>query len=407
MTDYNIRDACSIKINTEIDSFVGIRTDNNNMEICFPLGFEASQSNRLLRNEILFLVDAIATTTGKKESRIDDNATRFNETGFPVQAYLAVIYDYFARGYYKERENRYKVNSPGKINWTRTIKTQKPYLQDDNAFYLHFVSRLSKVNENELITQIHKYCVYDSFNKLGWLFTSYIPEKPEIKFNRKQFNSVIKGKLQNTFNDKNRALFRNMLAIINAEIDGDADRKLIYGTHNFEYVWEQLIDRIYGVRNKAEYYPMTTWVIGDDQYNNSVLKPDSIMIWNDNVYILDAKYYKYGVTERPGDLPGSSSIDKQITYGEYVAETDAFRRRHGEGMKVYNAFLMPYTGDSLKRIGEGISNWKGNNKIYEKVQGILIDTKTLIEQAHRHDRSNIQELADLISQYADRQSGEL
>ena len=406
MADYHIRDACSIKINKESNDFVGIRVEGNDMQICFPLGFEASFDNRLLRNEILLLMNAISTTTGKKDSQIDNNVEHYNETGFPVQAYLSVIYDYLKRGYYKEKENHYKINVPGKISWTRTIKTQKPYLQGGNAYYLDFVSRLSKVNENELITQIHKYCVYDSFIKLGWLFTAFIPEKPIIKFNKRQFAAVIKEKLHNTFNDKNRSLFRNMLAIINAEVDGDADKKLTYGTYNFEYVWEQMIDRVYGVVNKSDYYPLTTWVINEKHFHNSVLKPDTIMIWNDNVYILDAKYYKYGVTKKPGDLPGSSSIDKQITYGEYVAETREFRTRHGEEMKVFNAFLMPYIGDCPKRIGEGVSNWKGNDKTYERVQGILIDTKTLIEQAHRHDQSNIKELADLISQYADRHLGE-
>ena len=33
----------------------------------------------------------------------------------------------------------------------------------------------------------------------------------------------------------------------------------------------------------------------------------------------DAKYYKYGWTQLPKDLPSSSSINKQISYGEYIA----------------------------------------------------------------------------------------
>ena len=55
-------------------------------------------------------------------------------------------------------------------------------------------------------------------------------------------------------------------------------------------------------------------------------------------------------------------------------------------MKVYNAFLMPF--DSLKskypdnanmlKVGGAVSNWKDNTEEYQKIQGILIDVKTLM-----------------------------
>ena len=41
---------------------------------------------------------------------------------FPLQSYLYLIKDFFARGYYKEQEVSYKVAKKGKINWNRTIK---------------------------------------------------------------------------------------------------------------------------------------------------------------------------------------------------------------------------------------------------------------------------------------------
>ena len=38
----------------------------------------------------------------------------------------------------------------------------------------------NNINENELISKIHQYCIYESFINFGWIFTSYIPAKPEI-----------------------------------------------------------------------------------------------------------------------------------------------------------------------------------------------------------------------------------
>ncbi len=97
------------------------------------------------------------------------------------------------------------------------------------------------------------------------------------------------------------------------------------------------------------------------------------MLCNNDVYVLDAKYYKYGATKRAVDLPESTSINKQITYGEYIDEQKNFVK-YGDNMKVYNAFLMPFnsksdkwmTEDKVIRIGQAYGDWKTNLKSYEK-----------------------------------------
>ena len=45
----------------------------------------------------------------------------------------------------------------------------------------------------------------------------------------------------------------------------------------------------------------------------SALEPDTIMLQNGKCYILDAKYYNYGISWNPNALPASSSIE--ITNG--------------------------------------------------------------------------------------------
>ncbi|MFR5148305.1 MAG: hypothetical protein ACLTER_01135 [Ruminococcus sp.] len=59
--------------------------------------------------------------------------------------------------------------------------------------------------------------MYESFEQMGWLFTRIMPEKPRIIKRDRIFRSVLKEKLANTYNDKNRILFRHMLAIIDFE----------------------------------------------------------------------------------------------------------------------------------------------------------------------------------------------
>lgn len=404
MAEFKIRDKCSINTNIEADTFVGLKSEKGNISVHFPLGYDLANDENELRKDILLLISTIATTTAKRDSSLLSKAKEYNEVSFPIQAYLFLIHDFYANGYYVEREVKYVVSKKGKINWNRTIKTQKPYLQEGEAFYLDFVVKKNEINANELITLIHEYCVYESFEKMGWLFTSNLPSKPRTKLNRKLFRTVVINKLNQTFNDKNKKLFQNMLAIIDNLGDDAASKSYVYGTYRFEYVWEALIDRIYGIKGKSDYFPKTQWNIDEKTHDNACLEPDSIMLCNGNVYILDAKYYKYGATGRNGDLPGTTSISKQITYGEYVATEKHFKEKHGENFKIYNAFIMPYNSEDyrwgqegrLKNIGEATSSWKTNDVEYEKVQGILLDVKHLMKIRVRQSEDEIIKLAECI-----------
>ena len=399
MAEFSIRDKCSVNTNWDEDTFVGLKCKDGDFSVHFPLGFVIPGDDKELRRDIIVLLSVIGKTTARKESEIQNEARIYNCTEFPFQAYLSIIRDFYERGYFKEREIHFTVAKRGKIDWNRTIKTQKPYIQDNDSFYLDFVTRKNQVNENELISLIHEYCVYESFSKVGWLFTTTLPKKPRIKRNIRLFKSILITKISNTFNDRNRKLFQDMLAVILYNGEENSEKNYRYGTYRFEYVWEALINKVYGIREKREYFPNTYWSIDGVQYENACLEPDTIMIWNGNVYVLDAKYYKYGVTRRMTDLPESTSINKQITYGEFIAEQECFKKKHGENYKVYNAFIMPYAqknGEELKNIGIAYSNWKTNEKSYENIQGILLDIKHLMYASWGQNVEEIEKLVQCI-----------
>ena len=404
MREIDIRSKCRVNSNRDGDTFVGLKCDDGDISINFPIGYHISGDNKELRKDIMLLFTTLAVNTERKESELLGQGSGFDDVEFPLQSYMYIIKDFIVRGYYREQEVSYKTAKTGKINWNKTIKTQKPYMQDNELFYLDFITKKNSIKENELITLIHEYCVYESFERIGWLFTKIMPKKPRIVKRDKVFRTVLKEKISQTFNDKNRLLFRHMLAIIDFEGDKDSDKNYRYGTYRFEYAWEKMIDKVFGIDNKTDYFPKTTWYVNGDRYDNASLEPDTIMLYGNNVYILDAKYYKYGVTGKAWDLPESTSINKQITYGEYVANEQKFKNIHGNEMKVFNAFLMPFdcvsgehTGNlEMVKIGEAVSNWKDNSNEYEKIQGILIDVKTLMNINVRQEMKEIEKLAQLI-----------
>ena len=397
MPEYSIRDKCTVNTNRDADTFVGIVCEEGDLSIHFPLGFHVSDDDKVLRKDIMLLLNTIGNTVGHMESTYKTISQNSVSVGFPIQAYLSVIYDYMERGFYIERDLEYTISKKGKIDWTRTIKNVKPAIQDEMVYYLNFVTRRNRLNEDNLITLIHEFCVYDSFLKIGWLFTGALPPQPRIKRNDKLFLSVLRDKISHTYNDKNKTLFKNMMSIINNLTDDNAPLTYKYGTYRFEYVWEAMIDRVFGIASKDAYFPKTTWNVGDRSYNNASLEPDSIMIRDNNIYVLDAKYYKYGATKWLGDLPESTSINKQITYGEYV------EKNKGDKSQVYNAFIMPFDSKDEKwrthpilAIGEATGDWRPNNKLYERIQGIMLDVKYLMQISVREDMSEINKLADCI-----------
>ena len=104
-------------------------------------------------------------------------------------------------------------------------------------------------------------------------------------------------------------------------------------------------------------------------------------------------------------MPDSSSINKQISYGEYVAVNDKFKAERDAGMEIYNAFLMPYNAeqeiysqitDNYFSVGEAVADWKQSTESYQRVQGILVDVKFLIENNCKPNQSEIIKLAEVI-----------
>lgn len=417
-----LRDYCYVNDNVDKNTFVGVHVTREDKRINFPLGYHLpiDLDDSATRKEILLLISVLAKNTDKEDSVIADGDSKsIVANTMPVQSYLYIIKDFLYSGYYKENEVVYCQSSKGKINWNRTVKSIRPMLQEKDAVYLDFITKKTTVNENDMLTLIHQYCVYESFMKIGWIFTSMLPSKPVLKLNAKMFNTVLRAKLANIFNDRLKVLIRNMLAVINNEDSSDESGEFRYGTYAFSAVWERMINRVYGVDNLKDYYPYTFWggnknEKNDDDYKNSSLRPDSVMLDPNNtskVYVLDAKYYKYGNWPQQALLPKSADINKQITYGEYISEI-----LHDGKDDVYNAFIMPfdanrddwlkvkdeaeYTAEPshLHWIGEATSIWKKNTKKYEHIQGILLDVKHLMQLNVSQDRNEMMELANLIEE---------
>ena len=401
---------CHVNKNDDGDRFVGIKADTDNAMVYFPVGYQLPESEQDLRHDILHLISVLAEFTDRTDRVLAMQKFEAPQSvDFPMNAYMEII-SYFMEqnSYYTEKEPEFKDSDRGKVAWSRTLRNKRPLIQSNGTpAYTEYIVRVSSPNDKNMITQIHRYCVYESFSKLGWLFTPYLPEKPTVARNDKMFLSVLREKLANTYNDRDKRLFVAMISMIEYMDEKTRDKRFYFGTDRFEYVWEKLIDRIFGEKNKENYFPRTRWTLKAGRTRiNAALEPDSIMLHNGNVFVIDAKYYKFGLTGIPSDLPESSSINKQLTYGEYIHTQDRFKEQFGDDVPVYNAFVMPYNAEKNKfgvsdiifNVGEATGDWKITGYNYERVQGILVDTRYLMYHYVGKTTPQIMMLAQAIVQ---------
>jgi hypothetical protein len=410
---------CRVNKNDDGDRFVGVKAEGDNVVVYFPIGYELPKTEQDLRQDILHLFSVLSEFTSRDDRILPMKKFEAPQSvDFPINAYLEII-NYFMEqnGYYAEKEPAYKTGDRGKIDWSRTIKRQRPIIQANSSpIYTKYTVRYSSPNDKNLITQIHKYCVYESFSKLGWLFTPYLPEKPLLQRDDKMFLSVLYEKMANTYNDRDKRLFSAMISMIEYLDEQPNQKQFYFGTDRFEYVWEKLIDRVFGIKDKQNYFPKTRWTLRTGKKKtNAALEPDTIMLYDGKIYVLDAKYYRFGITGDPNDLPESSSINKQITYGEYIYTQKKFKEKYGEDVPVYNAFIMPYNANNnlfssneiFLNIGEATGDWKTKGHKYERVQGIVVDVHYLMHHYIGKTENQIMQLAKSIESAFERNKGAL
>ncbi|PUD13437.1 LlaJI family restriction endonuclease [Helicobacter pylori] len=400
---FNLKERCFTdnKLN---DNFVGIRNINNDLQICFPLGFDVGDDKNI-RADIKKLISILLeyNKTIACENLLN-NKKEIISSNFPLTAYKNVIEYFLSHGYYTENKSYYENNAKGKINFSKTIKNNRPIIQtfnNKNSFvYTRFQVKRKMINENELITAINKYCVHEAFSKFGFVFSSFMPPKFNLPTDKIYCIYLLENKLNNTFNDDKKILFQAMKNIL-LQDDNILDKTdFKFGTYHFYVVWERMIDRAFGVKNKEVYFPKTKWNLRCSNQNpDYLLQPDSIMLFDDKIYILDAKYYKYGISGVASDLPNSASIIKQIVYGEYAAKLETKK-------EVYNIFLMPFNrfnnplklGNIFENIGFANGEWRDNQNNYENIQGILIDTKFLMQNYNKKSNDLLKLLAKNVEE---------
>lgn len=457
--DFCVYDAWRSSDEKKDKSFVGIRIEDNQPKIYFPMGYRASKPPEDICKQDFYQLIAVLNDKSL-QSYFSEEDLKKSQLDFPFYAYLSILQYHLDFGYFVESETIYKKGFSGKISWPRTIKRIKPQVVKDEeghdqVVYLNLITRKTSYREDNLITLVHKFCVKEAAQLIGPLYgiSENEVEDSELLFDYELFAEVIQDKIAATFNDKHLGLFHAMLKMVrylgnkeNRGKDGSENEPL-FGVNKFAPVWEAMVDKIFGKLPqgvaKDKFNPHLKFVIegsknddgvkyqdddDKDEKHRSTLRPDTIMVMGEGVYILDSKYYKYGLTRFNSHLPGAESVCKQMAYAEYVethwkkilgvdsiATPSASLQNDTLPKPIYNAFIMPYCADAgkwdeiatasprndvyaMKRVGYIYGDWKNvkdENRPYHKIYCILLDIKSVMRN-YANNSAAQSELAGLI-----------
>lgn len=390
---------------------VGVSFSGNRVELTVPKMFRVESDDKVLKSDILLFLDSISIA--KKINYMDSSNSKDSNKSWPIKSYLWIIRDYLENGFYFKRETNYSNNLSGKISWKKTMKNN-PIISNGNIIYDKLITSKNSPSY-DIITHVYKICLKESLYKIGWLFNYgfKIVELPLISNSEMIYE--VKKELASTYDDVKRIRFKHMLDILECIDDKELKKdKFQYYINNYYYVYEQMVDSIFGGvtgKEKRKYNPSGHWyLLGEESPKKaSDLRPDTICIVEDEIYIIDAKMYKYGCTHDINDLPDTQSLQKQITYGEYV------NNKFGKNGKVRNAFKLPYNKElksfksdvnihryndsNLVYIGEGYVDWtdKNNKKDHERIFAFLIDFNYLINN-YNYKTTMLKGMVDKITE---------
>lgn len=395
------------KVTNKIDdSFVGIKIRNSQIDFYYPETYEFDETSiEKSRNDVLAILQTISIAKTHSNSRIKVESSFSNNEAIPLLSYLWIIRDYLMNGFYINREKVLKKNQRGKVDWKRTLNGQ-PIISNGNVVYSDLVVSVKNDLDN-IIVEIHKYCVKKSIDILGWLFgiksSNFIETKPFYNELKNVYIDTLRKELSQTFDDEKKEKLKHMLSIIEGLSDDQNSNELVYGVDSYAYIFERMINSIFGNREASKFNPSADWYLkskGYEPFSSSDLRPDTILIRDNIAYVLDSKFYRFGYTADKKDLPETTSIQKQITYGDFIKNN----KMGDEIQKIRNAFILPYNkynnkldlNETLEYIGYSKTDYRKGVEDHEIIHAFLIDLKYVIETWNK--RNHGEDVANLVKQ---------
>lgn len=312
----------------------------------------------------------------------DENANRLELISF-------LLNDYADNDLYQSTTHIHEHNGAGEICWPRTINQHLPYPVGDDAYvYLNYESERNIRSNETIIRRIHAAVITEISRHLHQTMLDRIldlphsepsNESPEEIGDNDMLMQLLHREMATQFVTRKRLLLQALIRYLEFSSASQKSILLAQGTCSFELVWEDICKKLFNDDESLHPIAPVTWAFNESMdwngssaddsiagripdniddvplqwacttqtsneenpHNSADLLPDIVTCVDDQVFIIDAKYYvpKYDVDLvknriRVSKAPSTKDITKQYFYYFGLAHTIG-KTIHG------NAFVMP------------------------------------------------------------------
>lgn len=354
--------------------FCGIVNYKKKFYIFFPKGYRIEQYSekenienaKLLFKSILQYRDSVTLDEyeynwlGNKNSNIEH-----------INIITWIIQDYFTHGIYIDSKKKYEINGKGSIDWNNTINKTTPILKNNKTRYMNFITKKSTYNTDNQISQIHESIILECLHDFGWLFNFHpIKKRGSINTNTNQQIIILKKKLRDTFSTREIKLLQYLITYLQKNKSNGKNYVII--TPYFNNIWEKMLQQLISPNTDLlSTTPKPYWKlprIKQKQYTRQI--PDILIQYNNDLIIIDAKYYSIE-SNKTSKFPGWESIVKQLYY--------SLSLKNENYNEIKNIFLFPQTLQDKTYHYIGFTAVEGKENELGHIKSFSIDIRTVLK----------------------------
>ena len=345
---YKILSKEALIIETHGDSFcfktVGFFMCEEKIITVFPKGFYLTENPV---NDASILLRVLLRYRNSRNLEPEEKKMLFGDTLFKngrLVSAIALLDDYKSNGYLRKLYTSSSRKIGGFTDWNRTITTITPLINNKRPIYADPVRRSTFTDIDNILCKIHNSIITECISLLGWLceLDSIDIQVLPMPVTCDEAVSIIKKELRHTYVQREIEVLKLMLQYLSAKSGEQASQSIeLLMTPFFHNTWEEICGYLF-----ENQYSILKDIVPRPKWRSSKIKgtlsqrPDILYIHNNNLYILDAKYYDYSVT-----TPGWHDVVKQLFY-RYTIERnieskEALSNSLPDVTSIKNAFILP------------------------------------------------------------------
>ena len=294
----------------------------------------------------------------KNEKHNEDDSTSLlygnDNTGSDrIVAASILLEDYCQNGLIRRWRNTSSQTYSGRTDWVATVAKTIPSFSNGHPVYTAPIVRRKIEDNGDIVHITHKYVIKECFKEWGWLFDydHYSDACAELPFPISTVIQKLNNALKNTYIVREINIIKRMIQYLSGSSGRESEHKCdILATPYYAFVWESICCYLFSNRYSElrALLPQPVWE-SDVVAGNISQRPDIFTVRDNELIILDAKYYDYN-----RNIPGWHDVVKQLFYRHSmvsIKDSRAFIRLLPAVREIRNAFLMPGNEGTCEYIG--------------------------------------------------------